>query len=142
MVAFALRNKGVYNNQNTQDQKPNSNSFLDFFDANPNKDGFQFFANPRNNAVSSQTVIQTPTNIVNPNQQGLLSNEEIVEQNTQGILNRPTFPAREGGYTYGMNQQNQRNTPYSVFTTPQNNTNDNAGAVSYTHLTLPTKRIV
>jgi hypothetical protein len=120
----------LYSNQNNNNNnvKPNSNSFLDFFDANPNKDGFQLFNNPRNNAVSSQTVIQTPTGTVNPNEQGLLSNEEVVNQNTQGLLNRPTFPAREGGYTYGMNQQNQTNT-----TTNNNRPTGPASEGSYTH---------
>jgi len=120
----------LYSNQNNNNNnvKPNSNSFLDFFDANPNKDGFQLFNNPRNNAVSSQTVIQTPTGTVNPNEQGLLSNEEVVDQNTQGLLNRPTFPAREGGYTYGMNQQNQTNT-----TTNNNRPTGPASEGSYTH---------
>ncbi len=140
MVALALRNKTTYGNQNNQVKNQNSNSFLDFFDANPNKEGFQLFnSNPTNkNAQSAQTVIQTPTGIVNPNQQGLLSNEEIVEQNTGGILNSPSAPAKEGGYTYNFSQNNQRTSPYSVFTTPQNNTNANAGVdPNFVRPTLP-----
>jgi hypothetical protein len=139
MVALALRNKTTYGNQNNQVKNQNSNSFLDFFDANPNKEGFQLFnSNPTNkNAQSAQTVIQTPTGVINPNQQGLLSNEEIVEQNTGGILS-PSAPAKEGGYTYNFSQNNQRTSPYSVFTTPQNNTNANAGVNSnFVRPTLP-----
>jgi len=127
MVAMLLKNKGIYGNQNTQVQNQNNNSFLDFFDANPNKEGFQFFnSNPTNkNAQSVQTVLQTPTGIINPNQQSLLTNQEIIEQNTNGILTSPSAPAKEGGYTYNFSQPNQRTTPYSVFTTPQSNTNTN-----------------
>ena len=138
MVALALRNKTTYGNQNNQVKNQNSNSFLDFFDANPNKEGFQFFnTNPNRNVQSVQTVKQTPTGVINPNQQGLLSNEEIVEQNTGGILS-PSAPAKEGGYTYNFSQNNQRTSPYSVFTTPQNNTNANAGVNSnFVRPTLP-----
>ena len=140
MVAMFLKNKGIYGNQNTQVQNQNNNSFLDFFDANPNKEGFQFFnSNPTNkNAQSVQTVLQTPTGIINPNQQSLLTNEEIIEQNTNGILASPSAPAKEGGYTYNFSQPNQRTTPYSVFTTPQSNTNTNTGAnQNFVRPTLP-----
>lgn len=139
MVAMLLKEKGIYGNQNTQVQNQNNNSFLDFFDANPNKEGFQFFnSNPTNkNAQSVQTVLQTPTGIVNPNQQTLLSNEEIIEQNTGGILS-PSAPAKEGGYTYNFSQPNQRTTPYSVFTTPQSNKNANVGVnQNFVRPTLP-----
>jgi len=140
MVAMFLKNKGIYGNQNTQVQNQNNNSFLDFFDANPNKEGFQFFnSNPNNkNAQSVQTVLQTPTGIINPNQQSLLTNEEIIEQNTNGILASPSAPAKEGGYTYNFSQPNQRTTPYSVFTTPQSNTNTNTGVnQNFVRPTLP-----
>jgi len=138
MVAMLLKEKGIYGNQNTQVQNQNNNSFLDFFDANPNKEGFQLFnTNPNRNAQSVQTVNQSPTGIVNPNQQTLLSNEEIIEQNTGGILS-PSAPAKEGGYTYNFSQPNQRTTPYSVFTTPQSNTNANAGVnQNFVRPTLP-----
>lgn len=140
MVAMFLKNKGIYGNQNTQVQNQNNNSFLDFFDANPNKEGFQFFnSNPTNkNAQSVQTVLQTPTGIINPNQQSLLTNEEIIEQNTNGILASPSAPAKEGGYTYNFSQPNQRTTPYSVFTTPQSNTNTNTSVnQNFVRPTLP-----
>jgi len=138
MVAMLLKEKGIYGNQNTQVQNQNNNSFLDFFDANPNKEGFQLFnTNPNRNAQSVQTVNQSPTGIVNPNQQTLLSNEEIIEQNTGGILS-PSAPAKEGGYTYNFSQPNRRTTPYSVFTTPQSNTNANAGVnQNFVRPTLP-----
>jgi hypothetical protein len=138
MVAMLLKEKGIYGNQNTKVQNQNNNSFLDFFDANPNKEGFQLFnTNPNRNAQSVQTVNQSPTGIVNPNQQTLLSNEEIIEQNTGGILS-PSAPAKEGGYTYNFSQPNQRTTPYSVFTTPQSNTNANAGVnQNFVRPTLP-----
>ena len=145
MVAFHLKKKGIYGNENTQTQNQNNNSFLDFFDANPNKEGFQLFnINPNRNAQSVQTVNQSPTGVVNPNQQSLLSNEEIIEQNTGGILS-PSESAKEGGSTYSFpvfSQNNQRTSPYSVFTTSQNNNNTNANFVrptlpasegSYTH---------